>query len=212
MQLFPAKAPNLPLSPPTPDRQFADQVNNALRLYFNKLDNNNAALLGPNGGQYINSPYGAYSSNQTQTVGTINTPTLIYLEVVDFANATHRNANDGIHVEVGGIYNVQFSAQATNDNTNPKDAAIWIRKNGVDYPYSNSVFSIVGTHGGQPGYQVVAANFFVPLNKDDYIELWWATNSLDVTLNTLPPITSPFVTPGAPSVVCTLSFVSSLPT
>ena len=31
-------APNLPLSPFEYDRQYADQLNNVLRLYFNRLD------------------------------------------------------------------------------------------------------------------------------------------------------------------------------
>jgi len=209
--LSPTRAPNLPLAPENLDRKYMDDLNNAVRLYFNQNDNVNGALLGRLGGQYMNNPYGAYQSQITQTVATINTPTLIYLEVADYENGTYKTAGDGIHVEKSGIYNLQFSAQVTNDNANAKDAAIWIRKNGTDFPYSNSVFSIVGTHGGQPGYAVVAANFFIQLASEDYVELWWSTNSTDVTLNTLPPITSPFITPGAPAVVCTLTFVSSVP-
>lgn len=209
--LIPPKSPRLPAAPKDVDARFMDNLTDVLRLYFNRLENGLQALFGPRGGQYINNPYGAYQSNTTQTVATINTPTLIYLEVTDYENGTYRTAGDGIHLEQSGIYNVQFSSQVTNADTQPHDAAIWIRKNGVDYPYSNSVFSITGTHGGQPGYAVVAANFFMNLVAGDYIELWWSTNSLQVTLNTLPPITTPFVTPGAPAVVCTLSFVSSPP-
>lgn len=212
MKITTSKAPNLPLSPEVPDRGFLDQLGKVLRLYFNQIDNIFQVLLGVRGGQYLNNPYGAYQSNTTQTVATVNTPTLIYLEVTDYENGTYRTVGDGIHVEQSGIYNVQFSVQVTNDDTQPHDAAVWIRKNGVDFPYSNSVFSITGTHGGQPGYGVVAANFYMSLVAGDYIELWWSTNDLNVTLNTLPPIISPFVTPGAPAVVCTLSFVSSLPT
>lgn len=212
MRLLPSKAPRLLAAPVEYAQRFVDDLTNVMRLYFNQIDNIMSLVLGNRGGQYINNPYGAYQSNTTQTVATINTPTLIYLEVTDYANGTYREVGDGVHVEQAGIYNVQFSSQVTNANANAKDAAIWIRKNGVDFPYSNSVFSIVGTHGGQPGYGVVAANFFMQLEADDYIELWWSTNSTDVTLNTLPPITTPFITPGAPAVVCTLSFVSSLPT
>jgi len=212
MRLIPSKAPRLLAAPVEYAQRFVDDLTNVMRLYFNQIDNIMQLVLGTRGGQYINNPYGAYQSNTTQTVATINTPTLIYLEVTDFENGMYRAVGDGIHVEQSGLYNVQFSSQVTNANTNPKDAAIWIRKNGEDYEYSNSVFSITGTHGGQPGYSVVAANFFIPLVAGDYVELWWATNSTDVALNTLPPITTPFITPGAPPVVCTLSFVSSLPT
>lgn len=204
--------PNLPLGPDKYERSFVDQQSSVLRLYFNQLKNALSLLLGPKGGQYIDMPYGAFQSQVTQTVVTINTPTLIGLEVTDFANGMSRKDNNSIHVEQTGIYNIQFSAQTTNADSQAKDAAIWLRVNGADLAYSNSVFSVVGTHGGQPGYGVVAANFFVRLKQNDYVEMWWSTNSLDVELNTLPPITSPFVTPGAPAVVMTLSFVSGMTT
>lgn len=203
--------PSLPLATTEYERRYQDQYSNVLRLYFNRLQNTLSTLFDRLGGRFLNFPYGAFQSNTTQTVAAINTPTLIYLEVTDFANGMYREENDGIHVEYAGIYNVQFSAQATNSDTQAHDAAIWLRLNGVDYPYSNSVFTITGTHGGQPGYNIVAANFYMALNKGDYVELWWSTNSLQLELNTLPPITVPFVTPGAPAVVATLSFVSNLP-
>jgi hypothetical protein len=34
------KAPNLPLSPETPDRRYMDDLGNVLRLFFNQLTNN----------------------------------------------------------------------------------------------------------------------------------------------------------------------------
>lgn len=40
MALIPPKAPNLLISPPTEyDSRFFEQLNNALRLYFNQVDN-----------------------------------------------------------------------------------------------------------------------------------------------------------------------------
>ena len=42
-------APNLPLAPNEYDRQFQDQFESILRLYFNQLDNVFGALLGPTG-------------------------------------------------------------------------------------------------------------------------------------------------------------------
>lgn len=212
MKLIPSKAPRLLAAPVEYAQRFVDDLTNVMRLYFNQIDNIMQLVLGTRGGQYINNPYGAYQSNTTQTVAATNTPTLIYLEVADYENGVYRVTGDGIHVEQSGIYNVQFSAQTTNNDTQAHDAAIWFRKNGVDFPYSNSVFTVPGTHGGQPGYYVVAANFFMSLTTGDYVEMWWSTNNTLVTLQTLPPITTPFITPGAPAVVCTLSFVSSLPT
>ena len=159
-------------------------------------------------------PHGSFTSAQTQSVAVINTPTRVTFNVTDYHRDMVQVAGDGIHVAQSGLYNVQFSCQLTNTDTQTHDAAIWIRKGSgvsaaVDVPYTSSVTSVTGTHGGQPGYHVIAANFFVYLEVDDYIELWWATNSLQVTLDTLPPITTPFTNPGSPSVVVTLSYVSS---
>lgn len=159
-------------------------------------------------------PHGSFTSTQTQTVSVINTPTRITFNVTDYHRDMVQVAGDGIHVAQSGLYNVQFSCQLTNTDTQAHDAAIWLRKgSGVgaatDVPYTSSVTSVTGTHGGQPGYHIIAANFFVYLNVDDYIEMWWVTNSLQVSLDALPPITTPFVNPGSPSVVVTLSYVSS---
>jgi hypothetical protein len=56
---------------------------------------------------------------------------------------------------------------------------------------------------------VLAANFYVDLNADEYIEFWWAASNTSVQLNYLPAITTPFASPGAPSFVATVSFVSN---
>lgn len=212
MKLIPSKAPRLLAAPVEYAQRFVDDLTNTLRLYFNQIDTIMSLILGTRGGQYINNPYGAFQSQVSHTVATINTPTLIELEVTDYANGMYRVVGDGVHVEQSGLYNLQFSAQITNADTQAHDAAIWFRKNGADFAWTDSVVTVPSTHGGQPGYFVVAANFFIALNAGDYVEMWWSTNSTQVSLNALPAITSPFVAPGAPSVVLTVSFVSSLPT
>jgi hypothetical protein len=155
-------------------------------------------------------PFGAFHSQVTQSVATINTPTRVAIEKTDAIDNTYVVVGDGIHVNYSAIYNVQFSIQITNNDNTPHDLDIWIRKNGVDVPWTASVCSVVGTHGGQPGYQFNAANFFIPLNVGDYIEFWWSTNSTQVQLQALPAITTPFTSPGAPSIVVTLTYATSI--
>lgn len=210
INLNPVKAPALPLAPGSYDPLQQEQFLNALRLYFRAVDNWTQVVAGPQGGRFINSPCGEFICTTTQTQATINTPKLITLDTTNYYNGMYREVGDGIHVEYSGVYNVQFSAQVTNTQTQPHDLDIWIRKNGSDVANTASVASVVGTHGGQPGYMVMAANFFVPMEAGDYLEFWWAANSTSVELNYLPAITTPFTSPGAPSFVVTLSFVSSL--
>jgi CheY-like chemotaxis protein len=103
----------------------------------------------------------------------------------------------------------------TNTQVQDHDVDIWFRKNGstsaYDIPNTASVQTVPSTHGGQPGYQVIAANFYISITAGDFIELWWAASSTNVQLNTRPAITTPFTSPAAPSVVVTASFVSALP-
>ena len=209
--LIPPKAPNLPLAPAEHERQYADQVNNALRLYFNKLDSVLQSILKQAGGANLSFPYGSFSSTATQTAALAQTPTEVALSTVDFANGTTLSSNSVV-VANAGLYNMQFSVQVTNADTQAHDIDIYFKKNGQLLANTASVVTVPSTHGGQPGYNILAANFFVEFNAGDVLTMWWVTNSTQVTLNYLPAITSPFISPGAPSVVLTLSFVSALPT
>lgn len=225
VNILPASAPRLPVATVEYSQQFMDQLNNILRLYFNGIDTTFGSLLGDvrdgtishPGGGYLAFPHGAFSSLTTQSVSVINTPTRVAFDHTDFANDMYFVAGDGIHTKVAGIFNVQFSAQLTNADTQAHDVDIWLRQgsgSGVAADVANtaSVVTVPSTHGGQPGYNVLAANFYVKLQAGDYIEFWWASNSLQVQMNYLPAITVPFASPGAPSIVATLSFVSRLPT
>ena len=209
-------APALPQATQEYNRPFFDQFSNVLRLFFNRLTASFNALISPAigdtpaGGSALYFPYGSFLTTLTQTASAINTPKRIAFDTTTAAVGMYFVVGDGIHVQQAGIYNAAFSIQLTNDNANSKDAAVWFRKNGTDVTWTDSVVSVIGTHGGQPGYMVLAANFFLELAAGDYIEMWWSTNNTDVTLNALPAITVPFAAPGAPAVALTLSFVSAV--
>lgn len=214
-QLSTPAIPDLPNPQDRYDRLTVAQTNAALRTFFLKLSNAFSSLLGPKGGKFLNMPYGAFQSSQTQSVASANTPTLVTVNVTDYENGVSRVVGDGFHVEQDGIYNIQFSAQVTNSDTQIHDIDIWLRRgtNGnaaTDLSGTDSSSSVVSTHGGVVGYGVIAANFFVSLTADQFIEFWWAASSTQVQLNTLAAQTSPFAKPSSPSFVATLTFVSNL--
>lgn len=203
-------APNLPLATEVYERQYQEQLNKDLRLYFNRLSNAVNTLMGKFGGQFVDNPFAAFSSTGIQSVAAPATPTLVTFTTTDYSNGVHYNSGNGFHADVSGVYNLQYSTQLTNSDTQIHDVDIWLRKNGSDLPNTASVSSVQGTHGGIVGYHVLAANFFVTLETGDYIEMWWAASSTQLQINYLPAITAPFTSPGSPSVVATLSFVSSI--
>lgn len=203
-------APNLPLSGQQFTPQYQDQLNNVLRLYFNRLTTNVNALTGVRGGQYLDFPYAAIQRTTDKTF-TANTVTQITFDQNDFLNGCTNDGTDGIVVEQSGIYNYQFSVQLRNSNTQIHSAWIWLRVNGVDVAGTGSKFDVIAKHGGIDGFVIAACNFYVQLNAGDTAEMWAAVDNVAVTFDATAAQTVPFAMPAIPSVVATLSFVSALP-
>ena len=201
-------APNLPLAPNEYDRQFQDQFESILRLYFNQLDNVFGALLGPTGAKYLKFPYGAFSSDQDQTT-TINTATLMTLNTTDFSNEVSISSSE-ITVVNAGIYNLQFSAQFQNTDTAFQDVYIWLRQNGVDIPGSTGFVSIPNRHAGTDGHTIIGWNYFLSMAAGDHIEIYWSVPNAAVSIQHIAASASP-TKPATQSVVATMSFVSRLP-
>jgi hypothetical protein len=115
-----------------------------------------------------------------------------------------------IKCEIAGTYNVQFSVQMVNTDSNVHDIDVWMRKNGTDVPDSNSQFSVPSRHGSIDGHLIGALNLFIDLAADEYIELMWATTDATTTIQYIGPQTAP-VRPATPSVILTVS-IASVPT
>lgn len=112
-----------------------------------------------------------------------------------------------IRCEVAGVYNVQFSVQFVNTDSNIHDTDIWMRKNGTNVPDSNSQFSIPNRHGSVDGHLIGALNLFIDLAADEYIELMWATTNASTTIQYIGAQTGP-VRPATPSAIVTVSLVT----
>jgi hypothetical protein len=206
------KAPALPVAPTEYSRQYADQLNSILRLYFNTLDNfvgqlnANASVVTSN----LRVPYGAFSSNLTQTT-TINTAKLLTMNTTDFSSNVTLNSSN-ITVEYAGIYNLQFSAQLENSANSPEDVYIWLRQNGVDIPGSTGVVGLVARKNpGDPSHDIKGWNYFLSMNARDNVSIFWSTTNASVTVPFYAASGSP-TKPATQSVVTTLTFVSALPT
>ena len=207
--LLAPKAPNLLLAPSTYASSYQEQLNNALRVYFNELDNVFSTLLNnTTGGAFIRLPYGAFQDTTTQTA-TANTATVIKLGPTDTANGVSIVGGSEITVANPGVYNLQFSGQFENVDTQLHDASVWIRINGTDVVGSNSLVSIPNKHGGVNGHTIAAWNYFISMQATDYVELWWSTDDTQVTLQAYAAGTSP-TRPTTASVIATLAFVSAL--
>ena len=351
--LRPSKAPNLLIAPTSYAQQYQDQLNNALRLYFNQVDNVNSSVLGNQGGKYLAFPAGSFYDtvsqydgsttipyaiqfNATQfsngvsitnrsvvatgsigpasttmtvtaiasgrfypaqtisgtgvtsgtyvylqtssTAAAVATPTgsgggaglfsftvssAVGLEARQFVSGTGIAANTRITQVVGttvtvntaltgavsgtvtvrpwgyegtylvspsqtvasttlngtipsmitfeysGVYNIQFSFQFTNTDSQEHDVDIWFKQNDVTLDNSNSQYTIPAKHGGVDGHLIAALNFFVEVQAGDVVEIVWHTANSAVFIEAIPAQTSP-IRPATPSAIATVSFVSRL--
>jgi len=114
-----------------------------------------------------------------------------------------------ITVDYAGVYNLQFSFQFVNADTQIHDTDVWFRKNGTNVPESNSRFSVPNRHGGTDGNLIAALNFFVDMDPGDFMEIMWHTDSTQTYLERLPTAASP-TRPATASVIVTMQYVSSL--
>lgn len=115
-----------------------------------------------------------------------------------------------ITVAQDGLYNIQFSAQFVNTDTQLHDVDVWFKKNDVTLDESNTSVTITSSHGGANGHMCLALNLFVELVANDYVEIVWHTTNSAVYIEYIPAGVSP-IRPAAPSVITTVQFVSALP-
>ena len=185
---------------------------NVLRLFFTKLTNGLATLMGRNGGTYLNTPYGAFQDSTDQVAANTTTAYAITFNTTDYSNAVTLSNSSRLNVANSGLYNIQFSIQLKNTTNDGQDVDIWFRKNGTNIANSNSRFHLVARKGtGDPSHIIAALNFFVDMAANDYIEIVWRTENTGVSIEAFGTSTSP-TRPAVPSVIATMTFVSSIAT
>lgn len=153
-----------------------------------------------------NVPYGAFQDDTDQSAASTTAAYAITLNTTDFSNGVSVVSNSRITFSTGGIYNIQFSIQFANNNSQIEDVDVWFRKNGTDIAGSNSKFSVPNKHGSVKGHLIAALNFYNQVNAGDYVEIMWSTTNTGVILEQIPAQTSP-TRPSTPSVIVTANKV-----
>jgi hypothetical protein len=162
----------------------------------------------------INSPvsagstgfYGAFSDYTNQTAAAINTGYPMRLGVTDLNNEVTIQSNSRITFNFAGKYNLQWSGQFVNPDTQEHDVSVWLRRNGTNVTGSNGFVSVVSRHGGIDGHVLPAWNYVVDVSANDYYEFVWSTSSTQVYLAS-KPVTA--FSPSTASVIVTATPVSA---
>ena len=169
--------------------------------YFTNLTYEN--LDGPFIGE---AKWGSFYSLATQTNPTANTTNIMSFSNYDPSNngvqfvPTYSNR---IKVDMSGVYNIQFSAQVNLTQGSSADIYIWLRKNGANLPDSTGKEHLTHDNG-----QIIAWNYIITLNANDYIELVWSSSNTHVQLLYQAASGSP-TKPAVPSIILTVSSVST---
>ena len=191
------------------ERRNLNENNGALNIFSRKLTSVLGSLFGPRGGKFMNNPYGAFQSTVDQTAAVANTAYAMTLNTTDYANGVSVASSSRITVADSGIWNLQWSGQFENPDSQDHDVRVWLKINGTVVVGSTGFFAVPSKHGSVNGHALVGWNYFVSLNASDYIELWWETDSNLVSIQTYAASGS---YPSTASLIATMSFVSNLPT
>jgi hypothetical protein len=106
-----------------------------------------------------------------------------------------------------GLYNIQFSAQLLNSDSQEHDVSIWLARDGVAEPDSCTDITVPKKHGSYNGAAVAAWNFYYRVEKNEYFRLMWSAPSALVYIAGLPARTAP-VRPVTPSIILTVNKVA----
>lgn len=158
--------------------------------------------------QYFGSPgYWAEFSSDVDQTATADTPTEVTFNRANENNHGVKVISDSrLTVEYPGVYVFEVMLQLENDDTTIHDAHFWLRKNNAgdsgNLALTASAASVIEKHGGVPGRNNLLLDHTLKLAGEDYIQIMWAPSNADISLKAGAAVSSPYVRPSRPSVVC----------
>jgi hypothetical protein len=218
--LRPSKAPNLLIAPVDYSQQYIDQLNNALRLYFNEIDNGMAALLSGTGGSNLSLPFIAASDSTDQITADADTPTVVKWDTLEGGNGFTLNSPGSATALASGVYKITYSLQFVNTDNAIHNAAVWLKVNNTDVPRSTTVFTLQARKSaGVFNFVCAYSEVVFSLNAGDELELYWAADAAyraspardGIYIEAIAAQTVPYVRPAVPSAIGSITFVSRLP-
>ena len=202
--------PALPIPKAGPLKQYLDDLNNILRLFFNLVANAVNNVFGELGGRFLDVPNALYFSTVDQPIAVVDTAQPVTFNQTYLKSGFELNggSNSQITATYSGVYNFQFIGQLSSGSASAKNIYLWVTRNGTDLGYTAREFVLQGS--GE--IDEVIWNFNLDLAAGEYIEMTWVSDDINVTMATVPPAVSPATPhPGVTSAVLTINFISALP-
>ncbi len=145
--------------------------------------------------------YGVFSKTTNQTPAVINTEYLLTFNNTQISNGVVIGGTTSqIIVPQAGLYQVDVTLQLTSGSSSAKNIWVWLKKNGTAIPNSARLV----TSDLNNGYIPIALSETVSLAANGYIEVAFAANSTNVTVET---VAATAFAPAAPAVVLAITQV-----
>jgi hypothetical protein len=173
-------------------------VNNSSQTVFNLKQGSNINLIddgvggitvsstggGGGGNNTSTGSYGSFYDTTIQAIGTVGAVYSMSLNNAPISNGVSLSGsvnpyNTYIKTTNAGIYDIQFSAQLDKTTGTSGIAYIWLRKNGLDLPETNTAVTLAG---GANDKALAAWNWFVDANAGDYFQIVWAATNNNIRL------------------------------
>jgi hypothetical protein len=143
--------------------------------------------------------YGSFYDTTTQTNLGATYANIMTFNTTDLSYGITIASQSQITFAKSGRYNIQFSAQIDKTDSGSDEVEIWITKNGQNISWTSTTLELNGNN-----VELVAAwNFFVDVQKNDYIQLKWHSNDVHMRLLTRGTQSNPN-RPAIPSIILTV--------
>lgn len=145
--------------------------------------------------------YGVFTKTTDQTPAVINTEYLLTFDNTQISNGvTIGGTTSRIIVPESGLYQFDATVQLTSGSSSSKNIWVWWKKNGT--AIANSARLV--TSDVNNGYIPIALNETVSLAANEYVELAFAADSTNVTVDS---VAATAFAPAAPAVVLSVTQV-----
>jgi hypothetical protein len=219
MARYNARAPSLPIPSYEYSYRQQDQFQNALRLYFNRLDDYLINLSSNQGASSLSFPFISASDSTDQITANADTPTVVKWNTLEAGNGFTLNAPGSATALISGVYKITYSLQFVNTDNAIHNAAVWLKVNNVDVPRSTTVFTLQARKSaGVFNFVCAYSEVVFSLEAGDEMELYWAADAAfrvspardGIYIEALAAQSSPYIRPAVPSAIGSITFVSAL--
>jgi len=171
---------------------------------ISNLERNEPSGGGGGGGGGSVGYYGSFYDMTDQPLASITAAQPIAIGTTAEAIGISITSANRVLFANAGTYSLTFSIQITNLANSVHKAIFWVKKNGVDYADSATEIDLQPRKAsGNPNRQVLTINYVATAAAADYVQVFWAGDSTQLTVEALPAGTTP-VSPAVPSIILTV--------